>query len=142
MRLTHAALPSMVAAGHGGILNVSSLASDQPLKGFASYTASKAYVNAFTESIAAEVRPSGVHVTLLKPGYVWTEMNPEGPDPSSLQGRFWLRPEVVAREALDAVEHGRLTSVPGVHWRVLSELVNGLPHQLVRSLTTRFDASG
>jgi short-subunit dehydrogenase len=142
MRLTRAALPPLVTAGHGGILNVSSLASDQPLKGFASYTASKAYVNAFTESIAAEVRPAGVHVTLLKPGYVWTEMNPEGPDPKSMQGRFWLRPEVVAHDALDAVEHGRLTSVPGAHWRVLSELVNLLPHQLVRSLTTKFDASG
>jgi hypothetical protein len=141
MRLTRAALPPMVASQHGGVLNVSSLASDQPLKGFASYTASKAYVNAFTESIAAEVRPKGVHVTLLKPGYVWTEMNPDGPDPKSMQGRFWLRPEVVAHDALDAVEQGRLTSVPGAHWRVLSELVNLLPHQLVRSLTTKFDAS-
>lgn len=142
MRLTRAALPAMVDAQHGGILNVSSLASDQPLKGFASYTASKAYVNAFTESIAAELRPAGVHVTLLKPGYVWTEMNPDGPDPKSLQGRFWLHADDVARDALDAVEKGRLTSVPGAHWRVLSELVNVLPHQLVRSLTTRFDASG
>ena len=51
----------------------------------------------------------------------------------------WLRPEVVAHDALDAVEQGRLTSVPGAHWRVLSELVNLLPHQLVRSLTTKFD---
>jgi hypothetical protein len=31
--------------------------------------------------------------------------------------------------------------VPGMHWRVASSLVNGLPHQLVRAVTTRFDAS-
>src|SRR4051794_21174928 len=49
MRLTRAALVTMVPARRGGILNVSSLASDQPLRGFASYTASKSYVNAFSE---------------------------------------------------------------------------------------------
>jgi hypothetical protein len=141
MRLTRAALGPMVDAAHGGIINVSSLASDQPLKGFASYAASKAYVTTFSESIAAEVRNSGVHVTVLKPGYVWTEMNPDGPDPKSFAGRFWLRADDVAREAIDAVERGRLIAVPGAHWRAASGLINGLPHQLVRALTTRFDAS-
>jgi short-subunit dehydrogenase len=68
-------------------------------------------------------------------------MNPDGPDPNSVAGRFWLRADDVARDALDAVERGKLISVPGTHWRVASGLVNGLPHQLVRALTTRFDAS-
>lgn len=140
-RLTHAAIGPMLKARHGGILNVSSLASDQPLRGFASYSASKSFVTAFSESIAAEVRPSGVHVTVLKPGYVWTEMNPDGPERTSMAGRFWLEAEDVARHALDAVERGRLTSVPGLHWRAASGLVNGLPHQLVRAMTSRFDAS-
>jgi uncharacterized protein len=141
MRLTRAAIGPMIAAGHGGILNVSSLAGEQPLKGFATYGASKAFVTAFSESIAAEVRSAGVHVTVLKPGYVYTEMNPDGPDPASAAGRFWLHPDEVARHALDAVEAGRLISVPGLHWRAASGLINALPHQLVRSLTTRFDAS-
>jgi hypothetical protein len=142
VRLTHAALGPMVAAGHGGILNVSSLAGDQPLRGFATYAATKSFVTSFTESIAAELRGTGVHVTVLKPGYVYTEMNPDGPDPASLMGRLWLQPEDVARDALDAVERGRLASVPGLHWRTASALINGMPHQLVRALTARFDASG
>lgn len=142
VRLTRAAIGPMVEAGHGGILNVSSLAGDQPLRGFASYSASKAFVTSFTESIAAEVRGTGVHVTVLKPGYVWTEMNPDGPARDSFAGRFWLEADDVARAALDAVERGRLISVPGGHWRAVNGLVNALPHQLVRSLTTRFDASG
>jgi short-subunit dehydrogenase len=141
MRLTRAAIGPMVAAGHGGILNVSSLAGEQPLKGFATYGASKAFVTAFSESLAAEVRGAGVHVTVLKPGYVYTEMNPDGPDPASMAGRLWLHPDQVARHALDAVEAGRLISVPGLPWRAASGLINALPHQLVRSLTTRFDAS-
>jgi uncharacterized protein len=141
MRLTHAAIGPMIAAGHGGIVNVSSLASDQPLRGVATYSASKAFVTSFTESLAAEVRGAGVHVTVLKPGYVWTEMNPDGPAPDSRAGRFWLRADDVARAALDAVEAGRLTSVPGLHWRLANGLVNALPHQLVRTLTTSFDAT-
>lgn len=142
VRLTHAALGPMVAAGHGGILNVSSLAGDQPLRGFATYAATKSFVTSFTESVAAELRGSGVHITLLKPGYVYTEMNPDGPDPASLMGRLWLQAEDVARDALDAVERDRLISVPGLHWRAASALINAMPHQLVRAMTARFDASG
>jgi short-subunit dehydrogenase len=140
-RLTHAAIGPMVTAGRGGVINVASLAGDQPLRGFATYSATKAFVIQFSEALHAEVKPSGVHVTVLKPGYVWTEMNPEGPEPRSLAGRFWLRPEVVARHALDAVEAGKLHSVPGAHYRLASAAVNALPDQLVRALSTRFDGT-
>ncbi|HVV77688.1 MAG TPA: SDR family NAD(P)-dependent oxidoreductase [Mycobacteriales bacterium] len=140
VRLTHAAVGPMVEAGKGGILNVSSLAGDQPLRGFVTYAATKAFVSSFTEGLAGDLRGSGVHVTLLKPGYVYTEMNPDGPDPKSLAGRFWLTPDVVAKASLDAVERGRLLSVPGLHYRAASGLVNALPHQLVRAMSSRVDA--
>jgi hypothetical protein len=140
-RLTVAAIPAMVAAGKGGVLNVSSIAGEQPLRGFATYSATKAFVTRFSEALASEVKHKGVHVTVLKPGYVWTEMNPEGPARKSLQGRFWLEADEVARHALDAVEAGRLYSVPGAHWRAASGLINALPSQLVRNLSSRFDAS-
>lgn len=140
-RLTVAAIPAMVAAGRGGVLNVSSIAGEQPLRGFATYSATKAFVTRFSEALAAEVKRKGVHVTVLKPGYVWTEMNPDGPDRKSLQGRFWLEADAVARHALDAVEAGRLYSVPGAHWRAASGLINALPSQLVRGLSSRFDTS-
>ncbi|MBV9487019.1 MAG: SDR family oxidoreductase [Frankiaceae bacterium] len=141
MRLCRAAVGPMVAAGHGGIINVSSIAGEQPLRGYATYSASKAYVTTFTEALAAEVRANGVHVTLLKPGYVWTEMNPDGPARDSMQGRIWLEADAVARHAVDAVEKGKLMSVPGVQWRAASGLIQALPRQLVRGLTSRFDAS-
>lgn len=141
-RLTHAAIGAMVRAGRGGILNVSSLAGEQPLRGFATYSATKGFVTRFSEALHAEVAKSGVHVTVLKPGYVWTEMNPEGPDPKSLAGRFWLRAEDVARRAIDAVEAGRLYSVPGAHYRAASVAVNAMPAQLVRAISSRFDAAG
>jgi short-subunit dehydrogenase len=141
VRLTHAALGPMVEAGHGGILNVSSLAGDQPLRGFATYAGTKSFLTSFTESIAAELQDTGVHVTVLKPGYTYTEMTPDAPDPSTLAGRFWSTAEDVARAGLDAVEHGRLVCVPGAHWRALNGLVNVIPRPLVRAVTSRFDAT-
>lgn len=138
-RLTHAALPAMVAAGRGGVLTVSSLAGDQPLRGSATYAASKAYVTTFTESIAAELRGSGVHATVLKPGFTFTEMVGDGaPHPSSVAGRYlWLQAAAVARAGVDAVERGRLVCVPGVPWKALSGLTQALPRPTVRALSSR-----
>src|SRR5438309_2744560 len=66
-RLTHAALASMVPAGRGCVLNVGSLAGDQPLRGSATYAATKSFVTTFTESVAAELKGTGVTITVVKP---------------------------------------------------------------------------
>lgn len=141
VRLTRAALPSMVDAGRGGVLNVSSLAGDQPLRGSATYAASKAYVTTFSESIAAELRGTGVNITVLKPGFTFTEMGgEEAPDPSSFMGRhLWLQADRVARDAVDAVERGRLICVPGGQWKALNGLVQTLPRPVVRLLSSRLE---
>lgn len=143
LRLTSAVLPRMVTAGHGGILNVSSIAGNQPLPGFATYAATKAFLTTFTESIAFDLRGTGVHVTVLKPGYTYTAMN-EGnaPDPSSLPGRLmWLQPEEVARAAVDAVESGHLHCVPGATWKVADALIQSLPRRAVRMISGRVRAT-
>jgi short-subunit dehydrogenase len=141
VRLTRAALPAMVADGHGGVLNVSSLAGDQPLRGSATYCATKAYVTTFTESIAAELRGTGVHVTVLKPGFTYTEMSgSEAPDPQSFAGRrLWLQADEVAEAAVEAVARGRLVCVPGAPWKAVSALVQTLPRPVVRTLSSRPD---
>jgi len=141
VRLTRVALPSMVEAGRGGVLNVSSLAGDQPLRGSATYAASKAYVTTFSESIAAELRGTGVHITVLKPGFTYTEMGgEEAPDPSSFMGRhLWRQADRVARDAVDAVERGRLICVPGGQWKALNGLVQALPRPVVRLLSSRLE---
>jgi uncharacterized protein len=141
VRLTRAALPAMVDAGRGGILNVSSLAGDQPLRGGATYSASKAYVTTFSESVAAELRGTGVHVTVVKPGFTYTEMGgEEAPDPESFLGRhLWLQADRVARDAVDAVEKGRLICVPGGQWKAVNGLVQALPRPVVRALSSRLE---
>lgn len=137
VRLTHACLPGMVEAGHGGVVNVSSIAGNQPLQGYATYGATKAFVTSFTESVAFELRRSGVHVTVVKPGYTETEMNPDAPKAGLQRRVLWLDAQHVARAAVDAVERGRLHCVPGATWRLADTLIESLPRGAVRLLSSR-----
>ena len=65
-------LPSMVARGRGGILNVGSISGYAPGPYMAVYCATKAYVQSFSAALAAEVAGTGVTVTCLTPGVVQT----------------------------------------------------------------------
>lgn len=65
-----AAVPVMVRQRAGRIVNVSSAAGRSPVPGTAAYCASKAAINAFSESISYELEPHGVRVQVLFPGYV------------------------------------------------------------------------
>src|SRR4051794_12459400 len=141
LRLTHAALSSMVAAGRGAVLNVGSLAGDQPLRGSATYAATKSFVTTFTESVAAELKGTGVTVTVVKPGFTYTDINAAGqPDPSSWMGRMWMQADYVARHAVDAAAKGQLICVPGAQWKVVNGLVQTLPRAVTRAVTARMPA--
>jgi len=138
VRLTHAALVTMVAAGRGAILNIGSLAGDQPLRGSATYAGTKAFVTTFTESVAAELKGTGVTATVVKPGFTFTEINAdEAPDPSSMAARMWTHADFVARCAVEAAEKGDLVCVPGAQWKVVHGLTQTLPRVLTRTLSTR-----
>ena len=66
--LTGYFLPGMIARHRGGILNVGSIAAFQPGPGMAIYFASKAYVQSFTEALAAELSETNITVSVLCPG--------------------------------------------------------------------------
>ncbi len=68
MAVTQAFLPRFRERGSGVIVNVSSSVTLKPLPLLASYTASKAALNAFTECLALELEPFGVRVSLVLPG--------------------------------------------------------------------------
>lgn len=69
-----AAWPVMRKAGGGTIVNISSMAADDPFKGLAVYGATKAFVNLLTKGLAAEGKSSGIRVFAVGPGAVETEM--------------------------------------------------------------------
>ena len=68
--LALAVLPGMVERGAGGILISGSAAGNSPIPNNATYAATKAFVNTFSESVRGELKRAGVHVTLLAPGPV------------------------------------------------------------------------
>jgi short-subunit dehydrogenase len=75
---TLSVLPGMLARGSGIVVNVSSDSARAPEPGHGAYAASKAAVSAFTEAVAHEVGPRGVHVHVLYPAWVPTAMGMSG----------------------------------------------------------------
>ena len=116
-RLSHAALPGMIAQGAGGIINVASLAAFMALPTNVNYCATKAYLVTFSRSLAAEVARKGVKVQALCPGFTITEFHdrPEqgevGRDHSP---RFlWGSAQSVVVDSLQALDRGQVICVPG-----------------------------
>jgi NAD(P)-dependent dehydrogenase (short-subunit alcohol dehydrogenase family) len=73
MWLTRAALPHLVTAGHGSIVNVSSRQAERPSGGLAAYAASKGGLNALTRALAVEYARHGIRANTISPGYVINE---------------------------------------------------------------------
>jgi short-subunit dehydrogenase len=130
VRLTHAALPGMVARGRGGVLNVASMSGFAPSPGSATYGATKAYVASFSESLHSEVAGKGVHVTALCPGFTRTE---DDVPPNLL----WLRRDDVARAGLEAVSAGRALCIPGVQYKAAFPALKLVPRPLLRAAVNR-----
>jgi NAD(P)-dependent dehydrogenase (short-subunit alcohol dehydrogenase family) len=74
VRATRAALPDMLAAGHGTIVNVSSVNSFLADPAVIDYCAAKAALANFSKSLALEVGPKGVRVNAVSPGPVSTAL--------------------------------------------------------------------
>jgi short-subunit dehydrogenase len=115
--LTGAFLPRMVRDAAGAILNVASTAAYQPLPGFATYAASKAFVQSFSEAVHAELGGTGVSVTTLSPGFTHTEFgeNARAGDKEAAMPEFlFMEAPGVARLGIDAMVAGRRTAIPGL----------------------------
>ena len=132
VRLTHAALPAMLDAGHGGVLNVSSVAGFFALPGSAVYGATKALVTSFSESLHAEVSHHGVHVTALCPGFTRTQAHDGQDESAQVPGFAWLDAGRVASAGLAAVAAGRPLCVPGAQYRAITGVSRIVPRRAIR----------
>ncbi|OQS16623.1 short-chain dehydrogenase [Nocardia donostiensis] len=115
--LTLAVLPGMLGRRAGGILISGSAAGNMPIPNNATYAASKAFANTFSESLRGELKGSGVNVTLLAPGPVRTET----PNPAEasivdrmVPGFMWVSAEHTAKISIDALARNKMRVVPGL----------------------------
>lgn len=93
--LTAVVLPGMLERREGSIVNVSSVAGSIPNPNESAYGASKAALSLWSHGLAVELRGTGVHVGVLSPGPIDTEMWQHDEVPSAYTGRKYP-PEAVA----------------------------------------------
>ncbi len=104
---THVFLPGMLERRRGHIVNVASLAGRFATPGSSVYGATKHAVVGFSESLYHELRPLGILVTAVNPGFTRTEGFPQTGVPRPLV----MRPERVARTIVDAIRRDRAPEV-------------------------------
>jgi len=128
MRLSHAALGSMAERGHGGVINVSSVAAFLPR---GTYAAAKAWVNSFSEWAHHEYRGQGVTVTALCPGFTKTEFH-ERMGVRRGTSFLWMEPEPLVRRALADFDKGRTFSIPGAQYKAIVALTRLIPSRALQ----------
>ncbi|MDA0217217.1 MAG: SDR family oxidoreductase [Actinobacteria bacterium] len=132
MQLTHSALPAMLNQGSGAIINVSSIASW--IAG-GTYSAAKSYLTVFSESLHSEVKDSGIKVLSLCPGFTRTEFHQRGRmRMNGLPNFLWLSADQVSKIAWRDLQRGRVISVPGWQYKIISSIVRFGPRPLVRKI--------
>ena len=121
--LSRAALPYMLQAGEGGIVNLSSLGAFAPLPGYVGYAGTKSYILAWSRSVALELQGTSVHMQALCPGFVPTEFQEkEGTDFSWVPKFAWMTTEDLVAASLRDLHRGQAVSVPGFFNRVIRRL--------------------
>lgn len=127
LRLSHAALRGMVERGHGGVINVSSVAAFLPR---GTYSAAKAWVNQFSEWAHNEYAGRGVTVMALCPGFVRTEFHErlgvvdrDKTAPKAL----WLDADFLVSEALADFDKGKAFSIPSKRYKAIVGATRAIP---------------
>lgn len=104
--VTHAVLPSMIEAGWGRIINISSIVGQEGNFGQCNYAATKGGLISFTMSLARELAKKNITVNAVSPGFIQTDMTKDLPEAakqfvcqSTPVGRFGTPEEVAAAVA-------------------------------------------
>jgi uncharacterized protein len=133
----HAFLPALEAAGRSHVVNIVSVAGTVAFGPAGPYSASKHAQLAFSRATTVELRPSGVHVHTVNPGFVETEGFPQATVlRSALLRRLVVGPEHVARHVVKVIERDRReTFVP--HWYRVAAIAQAVVPGLLARMSGR-----
>lgn len=130
-----AAARAMRARGSGTIITTSSSSGYITM---GNYSAIKSWVTTWSESLATQLRGTGVTVVTLCPGWVRTEFHASaGINEESIPSWAWVDADAVVRDGLRAAATGRVISVATVPWKVAVTLARVAPRGLVRAVSAR-----
>jgi short-subunit dehydrogenase len=132
----------MLKSGAGRILNVASTASFVPVPQLSVYAAAKAYVLSLTESIAEELRGTGVAATALCPGFTDTAMIRGSALAKSIPPAMIMLPKDVAELGCAACLKGEAICVPGLANKVLASGAPLMPRALVLAFGGAINGGG
>jgi uncharacterized protein len=139
-QLTALLLPSMVARGHGGVLNIGSGAGLTIMPAGAAYCASKHFVDGFSEALRADLAGTGVVVTQVCPGPVDSEFDQVAGTAGGIAGGppQFLRISAAqrAKDALAGFDRGAAIVFRGRAYRTAMTMLPLLPRHLQRAAGT------
>ena len=120
----HPFIDAMTQRGSGTLVGIGSVAGIRGLPGHGAYCASKAAVIAYCESLRGELKPLGVKVVTICPGYIDTPLTQK----NSYAMPFLMRPEAFADQAFAAIEAGASYRVIPWQMGVVAKLLRLLPN--------------
>ncbi|WP_028707436.1 SDR family NAD(P)-dependent oxidoreductase [Propionicicella superfundia] len=122
----------MKVRGHGRIANTGSMSS---WISQGNYSAIKAWVTTYSESLRNELAGTGVTVTNISPGWVRTEFHTRAGIRNSLPGWAWVDADTMARLSLGDILKGRPQSVPTAMWKLGTFFVRHAPRSVIRLIS-------
>jgi uncharacterized protein len=135
VHLTRLILPKMIERNSGRILNVGSTAGFLPGPYMATYYASKAFVNSFTEALSVELKGTNVTASVLAPGPVATEFGKVAGLGAKRFTDATMDAFSVARYGYDAMMSGDVIAVPGLALKAMIMSMRFAPRSAIRQVT-------
>jgi 17beta-estradiol 17-dehydrogenase / very-long-chain 3-oxoacyl-CoA reductase len=129
LRLTRAVLPNMVAKKRGAIVNLSSFTARIPVPMLSTYSASKAFVDFFSQALNVEYASSGIAIQSVCPGFVSSNMT------GMRAGGMVATASAVARQSLGRL--GQRRTQPFWIHAVIEYVMRNLPWSIVSSYVAK-----
>ena len=125
VRLTRAVLPKMISQKSGAVINIASLSAFLPLG--PTYSATKAYLVIFSQSLQDELEGVGIKIQALCPGFTYTGFHDrdgfQNFNRSSIPGFLWMRKEQVVKESLEMLKKNKVICIPGIINKIIVKIM-------------------